>query len=288
MPIEQLQQQDGRFGRLPDAALILGKGVDPAAEDIGRFRLLEAKTFAYGAQFPRLPGIDFFHGLFNFSGEAFRILTTNGFAFATIRTIPARQGQDCDDLAFVWDLLVSSIHHHIPAATRTALSFFYIFHWLFLLKLNNHRAFAQGDLDVGSFAVRAGGVIHVLPQSGVVDRGHRFVKHASRKRKDDINRLITRKTHGSAVDLCRMGKCKFANFGNYRFNVSQFVVWLSLFHKHIITFSVIFGKLELTISVSASRGMQNNNRAPAVISASPAVISKRSEKSYFEAACMSG
>ena len=31
MLIEQLQQQDGRFGRLPDAALILGKGIDPAA-----------------------------------------------------------------------------------------------------------------------------------------------------------------------------------------------------------------------------------------------------------------
>ncbi len=96
----------------------------------------------------------------------------------------------------------------------------------------------QGDFDVRDFAVRARGVIDILPQSVVGNRRHRFIEHPSGQGEDDANRFISGKSHSQAVKQCRPCKGLLTKPGDYCLNLSQIVMRGVFIHISKITFSV--------------------------------------------------
>jgi hypothetical protein len=249
MPVKQPQQQDGRLGRFPDAALVLGKSIHPAAENLGRLRLLEPQALADGAHFLPLPQVGGLDSLLNLPGKAVGIFPADGLALAAIRAIPAGNPADGDQLALVGELPVAGILRHVATTARAALFCFRALHGSFLLELDDHRARTQGNLDVRGFPVRTGRVVYVLPQGGVVDGGHGFVKHAPGKRENNIQYLVAAQPHGGAVDQRGMGKGALAVLGDYRLDLDQIVVRFSLFRASILTVSVSLTKGKETESV---------------------------------------
>ena len=101
----------------------------------------------------------------------------------------------------------------------------------------------QGDFDVCDFAVRARGVIDILPQSVVGNRRHRLIEHPPGQSEDDANRFISGKPHSQAVKQCRPCKGLLTKLGDYRLNLGQIVMRGAFMHTSKITFSVNFVKV---------------------------------------------